>query len=232
MRPTAAVHVARPDTARIGAHRYPNVRFELIRPVATVLAVLAGLPLVPSAMAESSFELTPFAAAVTGGEFESVVDASDVDLGSSAAYGLSFDLGAPGFDRHYQLYYSRQDTELDGPGAVDVDVQYLHIGGILDFPQERYVPYVVGTLGATRFSAAGPDYDDETRFSLALGGGFKIPLAEHFAVRLEARAFMTFVESESEFFCESVGGDARCLIRTSGNTFLQFAALAGLTFRF
>jgi opacity protein-like surface antigen len=198
--------------------------------VAALLALCMGAS---AAAAESSFELTPFAAAVAGGSFESAVDGSDIDIGSSGAYGVTFDLGAPGFDRHYQLYYSRQDTELDGrAGSVDVEVEYLHVGGILDFPQERFVPYVVGTLGATRFSAQGPDYDDETRFSLALGGGFKFPLSEHLAVRIEGRGLLTFVESESVFFCESVGGDAGCLIQTSGNTLLQFEALAGITLRF
>ena len=197
------------------------------------VAVLAMCTGASAARAESSFELTPFVATVTGGGFESAADGSDIDIGSSAGYGVTFDLGAPGFDRYYQLYYSRQDTELEGRDAtVDLDVQYLHVGGILDFPQERFVPYIVGTLGATRSSADGPDYDDETRFSLALGGGFKFPLAEHFALRIEARGFLTFVESETVFLCESVGGDASCLIQTSGNTLLQFEALAGLTFRF
>ena len=187
---------------------------------------------VPTASADGSFELTPFVSGVTGGQFETLDGAEDVDVKSSAAYGITFDFGAPGFDRQYQLYYSQQGSELDVSSPVDVDVAYLHVGGLLDFPRDSYVPYIVGTLGATRFSASGADYDDETRFSLALGGGVKLPLGEHLALRFEGRAFLTFVESESEFFCASDGGNATCLIRASGNTVLQFQALAGVTFRF
>jgi hypothetical protein len=88
----------------------------------------------------------------------------------------------------------------------------------------------VGTLGATRFSPAAR-YDDETRFSLALGGGVKIPIGERVALRLEARGFLTFVDSDSEIFCVSAGG-ATCLVRTSGSSVVQYQALAGLSFRF
>ncbi|HSN72756.1 MAG TPA: outer membrane beta-barrel protein [Steroidobacteraceae bacterium] len=195
-----------------------------------VAGVALALSVAPAAAADKAFELTPFVGAVAGGQFDSPEDGGDLDVESSASYGVTLDLGAGGFDRQYQLYYSQQQTELDT--GTDVDIEYLHIGGILAFPEERFVPYVVGTLGATRFSADGADYDDETRFSLALGGGLKFPLAQHLALRLEARAFVTLVDSESEFLCVSQGGAATCLVRGSGSTFIQFQALAGVTFRF
>lgn len=201
-------------------------------PLGLVTAMLLGVLASPAARSETAFELTPFVSTVAGGEFEATDDGRSIDLESQSGYGVTFDIGAPGFDRQYQLYYSRQPTRLEAEPAIDVDVEYLHVGGTLGFRRERYEPYIVGTLGATRFSPGPAEYDDETKFSLALGGGLKIPVGEHFAIRFEGRAFLTFVDSDSEIFCVSVGGDATCLIRTSGNAVVQYQALAGVTFRF
>ena len=139
-----------------------------------------------------------------------------------------------GDDRFYQLWYSRQATEVDdGVETHDADVEYLHVGGTLPFGGwERAQPYFAAGIGATRFSADGADTDDRTNFSGSAGFGLEIPLARHAAIRLEARGYLTFVDTDSAFFCRSDGGEGVCRIVASGSTIFQAEGLAGFLVRF
>ena len=130
-----------------------GVKRRTIRRVAAGWSILWCASVPATSLADPlAYELTPFAAAVTGGEFEEEASGSNVDVGSSSGFGVTFDIGADGYDRQYQLYYSRQATQLEAQPAFDLDVEYLHLGGILAFPQDHVTPYIVGTLGVTRFS--------------------------------------------------------------------------------
>ena len=73
---------------------------------------------------------------------------------------------------------------------------------------------------------------DSTKFSLSIGGGLRIPVSERFSIRLEARGFLTFVNTDSRFFCTSGALGGACAIRADGNTFIQYEALAGAAFAF
>ena len=44
---------------------------------------------------------------------------------------------------------------------------------------------------------------DDTRFSFSLGAGLKVPVTPRFGIRLEARGFLTLVDSDSAMFCAS-----------------------------
>ncbi len=60
-----------------------------------------------------------------------------------------------------------------------------------------------------------------------------MPISQRFAVRLEARGFVTFVNSDSAFFCASgasIGG--ACAIQAKTDAFFQYELLAGATFKF
>ena len=134
----------------------------------------------------------------------------------------------------YELFYGRQSTSLERDpalGKLDIDVEYLHLGGTIAMEgQRRVIPYLAGGLGATRFS---PDAaSDKTRFSISLGGGVKVPFNERFALRLEGRGYLTFVDTDTSFFCRSDEGGAVCRIHGSGSTFFQFELLAGAAFAF
>jgi hypothetical protein len=197
-----------------------------------------GLAAVRDAMAGDAprVELTPFYGYRMGGQFD--VDnpppgtASSADLNASGAWGM--DLGIYR-DRNsfYEILYSHQatglnvrDTSLKG---VDVTVQYLQAGGTLLFPGKgRAVPYLSLTVGATMFGANG-GYGSETKFSASLGGGVRIPFNDHVAATIGARGYLTVVNSDTSFFCAGGNGTATCLLRTSGSTFFQGEALAGLT---
>lgn len=170
-----------------------------------------------------------------GGSLEDQATGDDRDLedGSSIAVSLELQYGK-GDDRYYQLWYSRQATEVeDGLETHDADVEYLHIGGTLPFGGwEHAQPYFAAGIGATRFSATGADTDDRTNFSGSAAFGLEIPLAQHAAVRLEARGYLTLVDTDSAFFCRSDNGEGVCGIVASGSTIFQAEALAGILVRF
>jgi hypothetical protein len=59
-----------------------------------------------------------------------------------------------------------------------------------------------------------------------------LPITERFGVRLEARGYLTFVDSESAFFCASGSFGGVCAIRAKSDTFIQYELLAGATYSF
>jgi opacity protein-like surface antigen len=170
-----------------------------------------------------------------GGSFEDQETAASSDLDESSSFAIALELRyAKGDDRFYQLWYSRQSTDMDdGVETVDVDVEYLHIGGTLPFGGwERAQPYFAAGLGVTRFSASGPDADDRTKFSGSMAFGLEVPLAKNAALRFEGRGYLTFTDTDSAFFCRSDNGDGVCRIVASGSTIFQGEALAGILIRF
>jgi opacity protein-like surface antigen len=197
----------------------------------------ALLLLVPAARAD---ELPLFQAGIhggyrMGGSLEDQATGEDRDLEDDSTYAVALELRyGKGDDRFYQLWYSRQSTEVDdGLTTHDADVEYLHIGGTLPFGGwEHAQPYFAAGLGATRFSASGADTDDRTDFSGSAALGLEIPLAKHAAIRLEARGSLTLVDPDTAFVCRSDGGAGICAIAASGSSFFQFEGLAGILVRF
>ena len=170
-----------------------------------------------------------------GGSLEDQATGDDRDLEDDSSFAVALELRyGQGDDRFYQLWYSRQSTEVDdGAETHDADVEYLHVGGTLPFGGwERAQPYFAAGIGATRFSASGADTDDRTNFSGSAAFGLEIPLARHAAIRLEARGYLTFVDTDSAFFCRSDDGEGVCRIVASGSTIFQAEALAGVLVRF
>lgn len=182
------------------------------------------------------FEITPFVGLRVGGNFRLEDPRRKLDVDGSDSLALALDLRIDQTSQ-YELFYSRQSTNLDRDptlGEVDVDIEYLHIGGTVSIEGEnqRVIPYMTGGLGATRFSPDPGDVNDKTRFSLSLGGGVKVPFNRNFALRLEGRGYLTFIDADTSFFCRSDQDGALCRIHGHGSTFLQFEILAGASFAF
>jgi opacity protein-like surface antigen len=169
-----------------------------------------------------------------GGQFEEVPGGATRDLSSHAgvAFALGFTAGESAED--YELFYSRQETRIGGRAPFDIDVEYLHFGGTVDYddPSERYIPYIAGGIGATRMTPHGAGLENETHWSMSLGGGMKIPVTERILVRLELRGYFTWLHDHSDIFCVSSDGSASCAIRVKGNGLFQGEALGGVSFRF
>jgi hypothetical protein len=130
------------------------------------------------------------------------------------------------------LLYSTQSTSVDGATPIDMDVQYLQIGGIVSHPDAtRVIPYFGLTVGAARFSPDAPGLDDETKLAASIAGGFRVPITDHFAVRLDLRAFVSVLDTDGDLFCVSDGG-VTCNISAKSDTFLQYSAALGVTVGF
>lgn len=201
------------------------------------LALLALLAAVPARADGPRFELTPFGGYRMGGSFDvEDEDGNDrsVDLDDGSSWGV--DLGIYRDQASfYELLYSTQDTSFDStdPALDDVDVttQYYHVGGTVLFANEQWaVPWLSLTLGATEFSADG--FDSETKFSMSLGGGLRLPFSDNFAATLGLRGYLTFIDSDTGLFCYSGPTTGGCLVKSSGSSYIQGEATVGLTLRF
>ena len=193
----------------------------------------------PAAAQEQSlkFEITPYAAYRMGGSFDQKDGAGRIELNDSGAEGILFNMAANA-NGQYELIYARQRTDADTSGffandpTIDMDVEYLQLGGTYLFDGDNTRPFVALTLGVTQFDPGLPDTNSESFFSASFGGGVQIRARERLGIRLEARVFTTFVDDDSNVFCSSIDGAGACLVQVDATTLSQWEARAGLVFRF
>jgi hypothetical protein len=134
---------------------------------------------------------------------------------------------------HYEMLYVSQSTRVKGATPFDMDVQYLQFGGTVAYPDptNRVIPYFGMTVGAARFSPDGSGLDDETKFAFTIGGGVRVPISDHFGVRLDLRAFGTVLDSEERpVLC--LGGRPDVPHQGEGRLLLQYAANLGVIIGF
>jgi hypothetical protein len=181
------------------------------------------------------FEVTPFAGYRGGGDFDSDTPGQDAEANGHVSYALALNLRADEVSQ-YEVFYSRQHTTLDGGSLVDgegLKVEYLQFGGtVIPYGTEKLKPYIAGSLGATKLSLDSPGTDSDTRFSISIAGGLRIPIKPPFDIRLEVRGYLTFMESETAVFCGSGTTGGVCALHGSGSTFFQYEVLAGVAYRF
>ena len=198
--------------------------------------VLHAAPLAAQAP-DSRFEITPYAAYRMGGSFDEKDGAGRVELNDSSAAGIIFNVAANP-NGQYELLYARPSTDEDTRGflvndpTIDMDVEYFHFGGTYLFDGGNARPFIALTLGVSQFDPELPGSDSESFFSASFGGGVQLNASSRLGVRLEARAFTTFVDDDSNIFCSSIDGAGACLIQVDARTLTQWEARAGLVFRF
>jgi opacity protein-like surface antigen len=196
--------------------------------VASLALATAAAPASAAEPDYPQFEITPFYGYMAGGEFENPDTNTDRDLDENNNFGVIFNSALEQW-RHYELLYTSQSTEIDGTLPIDLDVQYLQIGGTVSNPDaEHVIPYFGITIGAARFSPDQSGFDDETKLAFTVGTGFKVPITEHIGVRFDVRAFVSLLDTDGNIFCVSDNGVGTCAIRTKSDTFLQYHAALGL----
>jgi len=200
----------------------------------TLLCLSLFMPAVSSAI-----EITPMAGYRVGGSFDLKEDNGDgtetittIDFVDGASSAIAIDLNIQE-DKQVELFWSHKKSELgerDAAEQIDLDVDYIHIGGTVLYPQQDFplVPYIVGGMGATIFSPESGDLESETRFSLSLGGGMRYFPIEHIGLRAEGRVYGTFFPDNSALFCRN----GNCNVYMDGDAIVQFEGLAGLIVRF
>jgi hypothetical protein len=138
----------------------------------------------------------------------------------------------------YELIYSHQQTDFDSSDLpapdinTGVNVDYLQLGGIVMGDGNIARPYLVATVGATRFDPDDAAFNSDIFFSFSIGGGMKMWPKERFGLRLEGRFYGTVLDSDSYIFCKSDSDGAACLIQTSSEVLWQWEMMAGAVFRF
>lgn len=180
------------------------------------------------------FEVTPIFCYTAGGSFEDSTNQNDLDLDEGESTGLILswkDKSREG--AFYELFYMHQKTSFEGDmvtfsGAheIELDIDYLHLGGTYGSEDGRIQPFVSGGLGITHMDFQRGS--SEFRFSLSLGAGLKVPITDHIKFRVEGRGFGTVFNSSSEINCSK----GQCTVRAKGDMFYQFSVLAGVSICF
>ena len=182
-----------------------------------------------SALAQD-FEITPFIGWRTSSSLEEVNTGETINVNETDSFGFILSM-KQSKDTTYDFLFSRQNTELQpstSPSNTEsIRIDYYQIGGTVVYHVDKLHPYVTGGLGATHISPANDDLSTETKFSLSVGGGLKVPLGQRVGLRLEARGYGTVVSSGGTILCS--GG---CVAQFKGSLYMQFEASAGLSIAF
>jgi hypothetical protein len=207
----------------------------LTRPVQTIIfSALFITGMMPSVAVAEGVDVVIFTGLRGGGEFEVVDTGAELTLNEAQTLGIVVDkLTKKG--SYWEFYYSKQPTKLTSSdpfssgSQFDIDVEYLHFGGKSYINREDGT-FLVGTIGATHFNPKTSGLDSETKFSLGLGTGVEFGGDSNIGLRLEARAFGTFLDSSGAIFCG--GSSGGCTIITTSSVLWQLELNVGLVFRF
>jgi hypothetical protein len=151
---------------------------------------------------------------------------SRASIASAASYGATLDV-AVRRGAFAEISYTRSPTDLslrisDGSQyRYDLLVQYLQIGGLLEFrvPGADWLrPTFGGTIGAAIYSADDNGFKyEEGALAMIFEGGAKIRLTRFLGLRARARLLGTFITDQSALFC---AGNS-CAYAYSGSVLIQ-----------
>ena len=203
-----------------------------------LLSLLLTLPSIANQSGPK--EISPFAGYRFGGNFDvsgdlygtNEIQTLEIEIDESSSFGVV--VAWPYADkRQGELLLSHYKSELIPaslltPYTSDLSVTYLHLGGNVPLANGLLPLWFSGGFGVTHFSPDDKKLDDETKLSVNLGLHSKLQLSERIALRLGARLYATFLNSDSTIFC----GEDTCEITISSDMWLQSELSAGLTFTF
>jgi opacity protein-like surface antigen len=185
----------------------------------------------------SRYSLTPFGGYTFGGEFKDEEDTLSVDVDDAAHLGLIFNIRETA-NTQWEVFYARQSSEADTSEVsptqplVDLDVQYLQLGGTYVADGNRARPFLAATIGGTRFDPGPLTFDSEYFFSFGVGAGWQLQPTDRLGVRLEGRVLGTVLRSDTQLFCQTGPDQNVCAIRSEGDIYWQFQTSLGLVFGF
>ena len=173
------------------------------------------------------FGISPFYGYRFGGEVENRDTGANYSFKDSVAYGITLDYAPKNYYGRFELLWSHQDSSLDfrgdnGLGKLDLTIDAIQIGSMLEFGSARFREYVSAHIGATHYSSDG--YGDDTRFSFDIGGGVKAFLTKNVYLRADLRGFCTVVEAKGSF----IYANGVTVASFSGSTLWQGQATVGI----
>ena len=140
----------------------------------------------------------------------------ELSFDDGMSYGLGIDIPV---DRYMQAEISwtmaSSNVSLDEYLGSNIPISDLYIhtfqAGALVEPKKgnKVSPFGLFSLGATLFTPTEGNYEDEWRFSIALGGGVKVEMSDKVGLRFQARLMIPMVfEGTSIYFGTGGGGVA------------------------
>lgn len=187
---------------------------------------------------KQQFELSPFIGYRMGGDFDHEVNSteSSIELEDTTSLGAVLAWNYDGKRQgellfsHYSTEFSNQlgDSESTIFESADIGVSYLHLGGNVPIASGALPFWLSGGLGISYIKPDDNALDDETHFSMNLGLHTQVNLSDQLALKIGARGYGTFFDSDSEIFCNN----ANCTITVSSEVWLQGELHAGLVFKF
>lgn len=213
-------------------------RFVLKASIAAMMLAMSSAGAAETMQQElARFSLTPFGGYTFGGEFKDAEDMLAVEVDDAPHLGLIFNI-REGANTQWEIFYSSQQSEADTAEVsptqpmVDLDIQYLQIGGTYVADGDRARPYLAATIGGTRFDPGPLTFDSEHFFSFGVGAGWYVAATERLDLRLEGRVLGTFLRSDTELFCETGPVENICAIAADSDLYWQFQTSLGFAFRF
>lgn len=173
---------------------------------------LLALPSAALADGDYRWELTPQISYHFGGELNAETNGpidADLELDNGAAIGLTFDIPLSN-NLQIELLLNYQETDLFFDGGIfgpdirttEAEIAYAHVGLLAQFGRADVTPYFVISGGLTRIDPNFGNAGTDDLFSMSLGGGVKLFFTPWFGLRLEGRAFFTYLDSY-EFSCNN-----------------------------
>jgi hypothetical protein len=207
-----------------------------MRTVGLVLGALAALGAATQALAQghATVEIAPFIGYRFGGSVGDTSSAASYGINGARSEGVTISVPVRR-DRAMELLFSRQDTGVDVEGLFDtkhyaLTIDHWMVGAVGEFPGHsgRVRPFMAAYLGLTNFRTSTGDSTSESWFTAALGGGVKLDMAKHVAIRFDARGYAVFVSSGAGAIC----GPAGCSVAFSGNAMFQGEVAASVVLKF
>ena len=202
-----------------------------MKPLAlAVIGVMSVLG--PSTASGQGIAIVPLAGYRFNNDLFEAATNRPVDVDGAPVLGGALNIGM-GNGLWFEALFTRQRADVMSPGALPgapvpsrVIVDQWLAGGRQEFAGYRVRPFFTGLLGLTRFGADG---DDEVRFTIGAGGGVEVPVQRRLGLRLDSRAFATFVDLDAR---AGVCGGGGCFIAVNANVVWQIEFTADVVIVF
>jgi len=148
-----------------------------------------------------------------------------LSLGVAVDVFLRPDAWFEAFVDHQVLHFTSEPSAF-GTSSFDMAVDYLQFGGGYGPAEGSVRPYVTASVGLTRYGANSGDVGSTIGASGSLGGGMRVPIGRHAALRFDLRGYATIQDAAVSVTC-----GPGCFVQFSGNGWYQLAGTFGVAIR-
>lgn len=182
------------------------MKFNFFNSLTTLLIAILLSAIVFEVNAQKKIEIFGLAGYQVNGDV--TVARGELSFDDGMSYGLGIDIPVDRFmSAEISWSMASSNVSLDEYLGSNIPISdiYIHTfqAGALVEPKkgQKVSPFGLFSLGATLFTPTEGIYDDEWRFSIALGGGVKVEMSDKVGLRFQARLMIPMVfEGTSIYF--------------------------------